>query len=542
MMCAVLLLLGAARAAPPTVAVPGLGSIEGVFLRGNVSSQRPTNVSGFYGIPYAQPPVGDLRWRPPRHHGPWASPRNASRLGSACPQVGMDPGKMDEACLFLNVFTPSSALEAGSRLPVMFWIHGGSFRTGSSNDFIGTGILQVSNLSVVLVTVNYRLNVFGFLGGRGLRPRSGDGSTGNFGIQDQRLALEWVRDHIGAFGGDGADITIFGESAGGLSVLNHLTQPASFPLYTKAIIESGTYDGIVDFAEAEFEYAALLTRAGCFPGTLECLLRLSANELVKLGHVKSRWGPVVDGVSLTENVFSLLRRGVYNNKVPVMLGSNSDEDAYFFVVAHSPPATMNEATLDAFLADTVGRDKVKEVRELYDASRYSYPAKLGNFSQHWWTALRVSTDRVPGLGPCGARSVARSLAAGGTPSVFVYFFGHPTQGNSVIPGTGPGSVVVPHASEIQYVYADERVLQEGGESELALVMSSYWSSFAVAGNPNEHWSAYARESDSVLVLKTVGEGGIEMRAGLRKEACDYWDRQHQEKKSVEASVGTPIAV
>merc|ERR1711920_482246 len=150
----------------------------------------------------------------------------------------------------------------------------GGYMIGDSNDYPSDGLVAVSNLSVVVVTINYRLNVFGFLGSKDLQSRAEDRSTGNYGIQDQRLAMKWVRDHIESFGGDGRDVTIFGESAGGSSMLNHLTQKDSFSLYTKVIIESGTYQGTVSLDAAESTYSMTRRKTGC--KDLQCMLALSA--------------------------------------------------------------------------------------------------------------------------------------------------------------------------------------------------------------------------------------------------------------------------
>jgi para-nitrobenzyl esterase len=156
-----------------------------------------------------------------------------------------------EDCLFLNVYTPARNTIASEQdgsgrsdraLPVMLWIHGGSYVSGASNQYPGEALVAASNGTVVVITINYRLNVFGFLGSKELKTRSPDGTTGNYGIEDQRLAMSWARQHIAAFGGDPEQITIFGESAGGNSVINHLAQSASFPLYQRAIVESGAYE------------------------------------------------------------------------------------------------------------------------------------------------------------------------------------------------------------------------------------------------------------------------------------------------------------
>jgi carboxylesterase type B len=377
--------------------------------------------------------------------------------------------------------------------------------------------------------------VFGFLGGEELGARATDGTFGNYGIQDQRLAMVWVHEYIAPFGGDRDDITIFGESAGGHSVITHLTLKESFPLFRKAIIESGTYVGSIPGETANKSYAAVLQKSGCAAEGLPCILKLSASTLINLQRVdaESKWGPVVDGVLLSDSPLNLIRKGQYNNRVPVLLGSNRDEAAFFLLLGPGRkllPLNASEQFLDMFLAWKFP-SQVADVKKLYDPSRYEYPSDLGKFSQTWWTVMRIWTDAVPGLGPCGTRSVARDLVAGGSPGVFVYVFEHPAQEKSV-PGTGPGSVLVPHASEISFVFGAEAFAANTDERVLALSMSSYWSAFAVNGHPPQKvWPMY--HDDAVISFTTSQEGGITVKSGFRKAVCDYWDAHQKSQHPAE---------
>jgi len=536
-------LICAASAASPAVHVPTLGSLEGTYTAGDNISDVPSDVSAFLGIPYGKPPVGNFRFQPPQSHGSWESPRLATAFGSKCLQ-GKVMGKRSsdalrgsasdhsEDCLFLNVFGPTRALNASEKLPVMVWIHGGAYVNGQSNNYPAQGMVQASNNSVIVVTINYRLNVFGFLGSDKLRSRAADNSTGNYGIQDQRMALQWVQDHIGAFGGDGQHITIFGESAGGNSVLNHLTQPASFPFYTKAIIESGAYEGTVDIVAAEEQYESLLKASGC--ADIDCVVGLNATDLVKFQELK-HWGPVVDGISLLANPLDLVASQRYNNKVPVIVGSNRDEEAFFLNIAAYKaivPADLSSARLDMILAYTLGAGHVAEVKKLYDPAVYEYPANLGNYSQSWWTYMRIKTDSQPGLGACAVRNVSRNLLAGGTPSVHNYLFAHALQEvDPGIPSTGPGSAVVPHASEIPFVFGSERLKAEG-EMELGAKMSKMWTAFAQTANrsissSDFSWEPFTSADEKTLVLRTASEGGLSHTSALRQAVCDYWDTHKQ---------------
>ena len=265
------------------------------------------------GIPVGKAPTHDLRWQPPQAAGSWHSPLNATSFGYRCMQPGTAiaggqafrmPTEMREDCLFLNVATPASSLPNSSRnggsrnggsLPVMVYIHGGGYTSGCSNDWPIDAMVARSlerSSPLVAVSLNYRLNVFGFLGSAALKSWTkgtiGQSTAGNYGIQDQRLALQWVQQHIGAFGGNASEVTIIGESAGGNAVINHLARPASFPFYSKAVVESGAYErGAKSMGEAQASYETLASKLGCqsvesTPGAeasvLACLLAKDAGE------------------------------------------------------------------------------------------------------------------------------------------------------------------------------------------------------------------------------------------------------------------------
>jgi para-nitrobenzyl esterase len=237
---------------------------------------------------------------------------------------------MNESCLFLNVATPSSALiPHKAPLPVMLWIHGGGYKTGWTNDYDLPALVRASQRRVIVVSCSYRLNVFGFAASAALSKRTHGGQgSGSFGIMDQRLAMQWVRDHIAPFGGNGNDITIFGQSAGGNSVLNHLVQTDSAGLFTRAIIQSGTYVGALPMAQAEATFAATLAHARC-DGSVACLLALDADALLAAGTAASPdptsgFGPTVDGVSLTGTPLGLIEAGRYDKSVPVVRNEKLD--------------------------------------------------------------------------------------------------------------------------------------------------------------------------------------------------------------------------
>jgi carboxylesterase type B len=227
------------------------------------------------------------------------------------------------------------------------------------------------------------------------------------------------------------------------------------------------------------------------------------------------WCPVVDGVSLKDSPLRLIKSGRYNNQVPVMLGSNSDEEAFYLMPSLLPPH-MSERSFDRMMLREFGYAEGHYLKKLYDPSRYEYPSDLGPFSRYWWTAMRIATDRVPGLGHCGSRTVARSFVAHGTPGVFVYIFEHPTT-----PGGGD-AVFASHGSEIKFVYDREVDLVKGSEIELAEKMSSYWSTFATNQQSLQlQWPLF--DNDTIISFKTASEGAITIKTGFRNAQCDYWD-------------------
>jgi len=529
--------------ATPSVTVPGLGD-----LRGKRSS-RAHEVAVFAGIPFAKPPIGDLRWMPPQPYGAWESPRDATQYRDACVGAktdGIESKGESEDCLFLNVAVRASGLGVSANQSVMLWVYGGTYSNGAAKIYQPEMLVSASAEPVVVVTINYRINIFGFLGSKALSARSQDGSTGNYGLQDQRLALTWVRDHISAFGGHGGDVAIFGESAGGNSVLHHLVQPASFGLYSKAIMESGTYDAGYSLTDAEALYNAISVTAGC-GANLECLLKKNSSELedaVKKGGAPggafsklayAHWGPVVDGVSMTGTPQELVAAGKFNNKVPVLMGSNRDEWSAFITgphAHHSLPTDMNESQFDQAMAP-LGEDTIRAVKRLYDPSVYAYPADLGKYSQWWWTAMRVVTDNGiplggwpvgPALGHCSARRIAEQLVRGGTPSLYLYNFER----------TLIDPVLVGHGMEIPFVFNWWPLFAlSPGSRRLSKEINNYWVRFATSGSPNlpgakdalPQWPKYVPGEDRAIINfdATFSKSKITITQNFRGAACDFWD-------------------
>src|ERR1700733_5017563 len=293
-------------------------------VRGTVSA---AGVREFLGIPYAAAPVGNLRWRPPVPHAPWFQTLNATQFANHCPQPASPFGieSTTEDCLFLNVFTEDTS-DFRQLRPVMVWIHGGALVTGESNDYDPTVMVQDG---VIVVTINYRLGALGFLAHPALA--SDPSSAGDYGLMDQQLAMRWVRDNIVFFGGDPFNITIFGESAGGLSVFSQLTSPSAANLFQKAIIESGAYNlSTQTLATAEAAGATFATATGCGSQTAACLRALPVPAILASEN-PAGYTPNIDGDFLPLSLNAALATGQFN-RVPVIHGSNHDEWRLFTAI------------------------------------------------------------------------------------------------------------------------------------------------------------------------------------------------------------------
>jgi para-nitrobenzyl esterase len=465
----------------------------------------------FLGIPYAAPPMGALRWKPPQPALPWTGDFDATKRSSACPQFGPSLLPFDleqrEDCLALNVWSPKAS--PTSKAPVMVWVHGGGFATGSGGESLYNARALSEATGTVVVTLNYRLGALGFLhhdalAGEGASPPS----SGNLGLEDQRAAMAWVRDNIAAFGGDPDNVTIFGESAGGASVCLHLASPRSKGLFHRAIIESGSCSLLVQGGlAAEAQGTKFATALGCTDAasTAECLRSKDVNELVKSGDIDkgaNAWGPVVDGVELSKPPQKALEAGEFNH-VPVLLGSNKDEGTLF--AAQTVPGALDEQGYTALVQSLFGAASMTLIAA-YPSSAYASPkAALAD----------LVGDQ---LFVCPTRRVARALSKGGSPT-FIYHLEYDLN-PPALPGFG-----VFHGSELPLVFGNAVLGIEftAEKKQLSRDIMGYWSSFASDGDPNlegkPSWPAFSADMESHLVLAVPIQTGKD----LKKEPCDLWD-------------------
>ncbi|MEB2312441.1 MAG: carboxylesterase family protein [Sorangiineae bacterium] len=472
----------------------------------------------FLGIPYAEPPVGDLRFRPPRPHPAWQRERYAVQRAPPCAQrqpfVASYFKGTEEDCLTLNVWSPAGA----KRAPVMVWLHGGSFVVGSGAqpDYDGRKLAEATG--TVVVTLNYRLGAFGFLAARVLRQEDEKHpSSGMYGLEDQRAALAWVKANIAALGGDPERVTLFGESAGALSACLHLVSTPSRGLFHRVILESGacSVSKHVTREAAEAQGARLIAALGCDgfddARTRGCLRRVSTRALVEalptsaLGALagSTEWWPSVDGLELARPPRELFAAGEFV-RVPTILGANADEGTLFF---SSGDVVEDDASYQAF-AESLAPGHGADIIARYPSSEFASPRQA---------AARAFGD---GFFVCPTRSLARTLARGGAPT-FLYHFAHESA-DPTIPDLG-----VFHSSELPFVFGNPTaqlpLAPSAHDAPLARLVMGYWGALAAAGDPNGEarltWPAYEPVSDESLVLDLAPS----IASGVAQEACDFWD-------------------
>ncbi|GAA2621058.1 carboxylesterase family protein [Actinomadura fulvescens] len=481
---------GAATAAQPDATK--VTTVEGP-VRGAVSG----DVRTFQGIPYAAPPIGDLRWKSPRPVTPWSAPLDARKPGSACPQPADQPiavpGTNGEDCLYLNVTTPA---KTGKRLPVIVWIHGGSFVYGDGATYKAAKL--ASRGKAVVVTVNYRLGVFGFLSHPGLR------APANLGLQDQQAALGWVRRNAAAFGGDARNVTIMGQSGGGYSVCAQLASPGARGLFDKAIVQSAGCvgeDGSMSLKQAHANGIATAKALG-WDGAADAdayLRSAKTADLVKAtaaGHGGYR--PVVDGKVLPLAPARALATGRFN-RVPVLHGSTHDEMSG--PVGAEETRTGKPLTAAGYATEVtkVFGDDAAAVLAEYPAGSHGSPGATLSavLTDSAWSAPAFDTQRVL------ARHVpvyAYDFADADAP----YFKGVPRP-KSFSLGTG-------HMVDLAYLFENDlfEPLNER-QARLSDTVISYWSRFARTGRPNGHgtpaWRRFTPRDAYVQKLSS-GKDGI----------------------------------
>ena len=488
--CALAIVAGAPTMHWPGRANPLVASTEQGEVRGKYINTR--QVRAFLGIPFAAPPVGDLRWRPPQPAERWNGVRDASRYGHRCMQgriyadmIFQDPGPSED-CLYLNVFTPAKAVH-GKKLPVMFWIHGGGYQAGSASEPRHNGdFLPLKG--VVLVTINYRLGVFGFLATPALA-REDDGAAGNYGLMDQVAALKWVHANIRAFGGDPDNVTIFGESAGSMSVSALMAATPAQAYFQKAIGESGGSmklgePGTPTLKDREEQGHAWAEALGA--GSLGELRAIPAEKLLAAALKKGapHFGPVIDGKLLIEPVAASFAAGRQAH-VPLLAGWNHDENTQL-------AEGMTAAKWRKFAQARFG-DRAPEFLRLF-------PGETGDEAAQ--SAIAYGSATFIALDTW--RWIEAQVKTGNAP-VYRYRFELPAPPSEFDPG---GFAF--HSDDIEYVFGTlatrPGAVWRPEDLRLSDVMMTYWTNFAKHGNPNgkgaPNWPPYNDDS-LVIHLKPV---------------------------------------
>jgi para-nitrobenzyl esterase len=483
------------------------GLIEVRTSAGPVVGHESGASIAYLGIPYAQAPTGQLRWKPPVPAAPWTEPLIAVKYGNQCPQLSIMFRRVtgDEDCLNLNVWKPKA--KSDKPLPVMVFIHGGANSLGASNQKIfGMNLYDGQHLAsegpAIIVSLNYRLGLLGFMAHPELSKESGYGGSGNYGLMDQIQALKWVQENIAAFGGDPDNVTVFGESAGAINIMALMASSSAKGLFHKAIIQSGFLSEIpLKQAEQQgTEAAAAMNCEG--PEALDKLRALPLEDIVRYGEkpgTMSAYSATIDGHLLQSGVLANFQKGNYS-QVPTIIGTTADE----------------MTSLAPFLADSASivttNEYEKRVLSFFGSKNGN--AVLGRYpvDGSGKTARGVFEGMLTdAFVLCPARRIARAFNSNGAP-VYKYLFSH---SNDFMMGLGGAF----HGIELSYVFNTH--FGSPREYDLSKQVMRYWTSFAATGKPEAPgktaWPRYSCEE--FLNLNTPSNSD----KGYREEFCDFWD-------------------
>jgi para-nitrobenzyl esterase len=508
------------------VATPEL-KIDSGALRGLVLGDNK-DIHAYKGIPYAVPPVGDLRWKPPQPAAAWQGVRDCFDFGAACPQkipplFGNIPEMalrvpMNEDCLFLNVWTPAE--RKGEKLPVLYWIHGGGYIVGAGSQPLYDGE-ELARLGCVVVSVNYRLGLFGFLAHPALSQESAEKVSGNYGLLDQIEGLRWVKRNIAAFGGDAEHVAIFGESAGGGSVLCLMVAPQAKGLFQAAVAQSSPgmnmlrlHDADKGQETAEHFGEGLISACG-LKGSADAgqMRHLDAKSLanftpmegagaggLRLKPLSLKLGPIVDGHVIPDSPNPLFASG-HEHAVPLIVGNTKDEMSLMLLTAKFP---SDMASYQKKMKDDFG-DQAEAVEKAYPVND---PSQIRPAIVQLTTDLSFVSE---------TRLIARTHSAAGQ-KAYRYQFSR---------GTSRGflkTLGAHHGSEVGYVFQLPTAKTDESGRRISQDMGRYWINLAAAGNPNSqglpNWPAYAANSEEMV---DFGQD-VTILKGPRNEQLDLIER------------------
>ncbi|MFW9949020.1 MAG: carboxylesterase/lipase family protein [Candidatus Thorarchaeota archaeon] len=471
---------------------------------GRIQGYLEDSIEIYKGIPYAEPPIGNLRFQEPQPKDRWDEIRNCTQFGPIAPQHQHDDPKIelpeDEDCLYLNIWTPASD---DNKRPVMVWIHGGGFFIGAGSRPRSDGTKLASYGNAVVVSFNYRLGALGFLNLPGIPP--------NLGIQDQILALKWIKENIEAFGGNSDNITIFGESAGGQSVAILVAIPSSKGLFHRAIIQSGNANPKNFEPERSIEGAEkFLAKLGIIKGDIGKLRNLALNKLMAvqkkivggLLNVKnSPFWPWMDGKIIPEQPIEIIRKG-NNHQVPLMIGYNENELGFLSDILNNSGGMKKKLILkflkSSIQKDTISKENLEKLITNYrEILQEKYPDNPMIF---WSEVLSDSMFKIPIIRQLEAHAIHQS-------NIYCYVFSYKS----------PKFGFALHTFEIPFVFntIDKNDLADGAmeisdeSKKLAKIMMDTWISFARTGNPNNEkipkWPEYNLDKRIIMKLSVNPE-------------------------------------
>ncbi|MFC8597309.1 carboxylesterase/lipase family protein [Isoptericola sp. NPDC057191] len=487
----------AARPAPPVTPVVHVDS-------GDLHGAATSAGLEFRGVPYAAPPTGELRWKPPQPVSPWSGVRAATAYPPVCPQAPPSPNGQSEDCLYLNVTVPSGTA-ADAKLPVIVWIHGGGFELGEGADYEAS---DLASHGAVVVTINYRLGLLGFLSHPALADRGG--ASGNYGLMDQQAALRWVHRNIAGFGGDAKNVTIAGQSAGGLSVAMHLASPGAKGLFQRAVIQSGAFAPVQKtLAQAEKEGVASAAAVGCAdqdadqtPGqTADCLRHVPVETLVAHQPLSITPG-VVDGAVLPRSVGDAIATGRFH-RVPILNGVNTQENRIFTTLGLSVtrgatavlPGPVDASSYESTIATNFGVDArtASFIAKAYPLSRYASPAQA-------FSVLNSDAN-------FSCPAFALDGAASAWVQTYGYEFNDAEAPRLFAPDTLGAPYAATHQSELAYLFNQPNAPLPGqlspSQQQLADTMQTAWVQFARTGSPTTAatpWPRFDLRRQQILSL------------------------------------------
>lgn len=522
--------------ASPTTATATDGHNPVVTVRqGRLQGVERWGVDRFLGIRYAAPPKNQLRWKPPQPVHDWPGIRSAKTPGPRCPQSAKPWKELPESedCLFLNVYAP--ARPSHGLRPVMVWIHGGSFVSGSGNDYDGSTLAARGN---VVVTINYRLGALGFLALPGLSKESPDGPSGQFGLMDQQAALRWVRENAGAFGGDRDNVTVFGESAGGGSICDHLASPPAAALFQRAIVQSVCVTDTPEQTEAQSQGTRFAETAGCETAAdkATCLRPLPAQTIVSKQE-RYGWGPASGGALLPEPVRKAIRIGRVHH-VPMIAGTTHDEGTLFVYNLYSDKVSLPADSYGTAIAHHFGASPqvAKAIMDRYPLDKYGGDPRKA-----------LSAALGDGAFSCAVDLSNKQLSHRQPVHAYEFNDRHPVVGSDYH-WWPDGPLGAFHGSELPYIF--QRKIGQGhtekpdftqAQQVLSDTMAGYWSRFAATGTPRGHhapnWPRFTVADPSVQSLRP-GAHGVRPESDFSAEhQCGFWEPLWLQKDAIKVNLG-----